>query len=914
MLGWLRRLVGTSRDASVYGPSAKADLTADATSDGSYRRLAEIGRSRTDLQASAGSQRAEQPSVTVPPGPAVDGGARSGQHLSARPNPWVPNRWVDAQATGAHVASPPGVPGQATVPRSPSTSDVAARLLECRVVIRCGPQHRHRGSPGSRTRHRREDAQWVPPGSSVTVHGRVIPGMVYVGRFMPANPNGGWEADITAPCLVDPSLPVASARMPSPTEMGYWPSYSDITPEQRAAYLTWLATGKRDTSFPVGYAFLYFYALERRLLADAPSPSEEALLLAELERLREIYAASASFRNYSGALLQLLQARRLSAVPGGFAAWRPALSDSGRPRGLPLLLQMKVALQAGAGIPLDCDHALAAMLSIPPAQGGMPTSPGMSRTRDEFIELVRRRFAQRFPDDFLPPPRQDSRLTLGYQAAARHLEVAVSVQGVAQLPDPMSLNWAEMANLCTTAAKDLKPYAKLVGKDRDRAATMAAAMVLPSELADRGPAAAFRAWLDQLPQPVAYVPLPTLAQRCFGDVRSDLSLKQVREVSAMLARVGYGMEPDPTHGGDKPDQDVLLFRAGEAVLSPAFAQAALAMASLAATVSDPARMVADLVSRLRLSGPEAIRLTVRCRLSRDRPIAASKLKTLVATFPAQDRAKMAAMAASAAAASGEITHEITMVLERLFDACGVDRRKLYSVLHQSTAEHAVPATGPVPVQQDTSKVRTFRIPPQPDRAPAPSASSAPAIIPSERLPDSREANIRQPVSPARVLAPVPDEVPVDGVAAEARKDSEGNAGAAGLTIDMAKVQAVLNETRAVTEVLAPIYAEEAGSRPVAAGPPEGARQTALEDGSGRVSRFDGLNADHARLLQDLSAQDSWSRAEFEAKARALGLLPDGAIETINDWAFDAFDDALIEDGDPLTINMALLPEAPEEAA
>jgi hypothetical protein len=920
MLGWLRRLVGTSRDASARAPSATADLTTDPaeqTIDGSYRSLAEIGLSQEDLQASVGSQRVGQPSRIVPPGPPVDGGARSGQHFSAGPNPRIPNPWIDAQATGTHVAPRPGVPGQATVSRSPSASGVAARLPECRVVIRCGPQHRHQGS---RIRHRREDTQWVPPGSSITVHGRIIPGMVYVGRFMPTNPNGDWGADIAAPCLIDPSLPIASARVPLPTEMGYWPSYSDITPEQRAAYLTWLATGKRDTSFPVGYAFLYFYALERRLLAEAPSPSEEGLLVAELERLRELYAASTSFRNYSGTLLQVLQARRLSAVPGGFAAWRPDLSDSGRARGLPLLLQMKVALHAGAGIPLDCDHALAAMLAIPPAQGGMPTSPGLSRTRDEFIELVRRRFAQRFPDGFLPPPRQDRRLALGYQAAARHLDVAVSVQCAARLPDPISLNWAEMADLCTTAAEDLKPYARLVGKDRDRAATMAAAMVLPDELADRGPAAAFRAWLDQLPQPVAHVPLPTLAQQCFGDARSDLSLKQVREVSAMLARVGYGMEPDPTHGGDKPDQEVLLFRSGEAVLSPAFAQAALAMASLAATVSDPARMVTDLVSRLRLSGPEAIRLAARCRLSRDRPIAASKLKMLVAAFPAQDRAEMAAMAASAAAASGEITHEITISLERLFDACGVDRRKLYGVLHQSTAKHAVPATGPVPVQQDTSQTRTFRIPPKPDRAAAAGASPSPSIVSSEPLPDSREENIRQPVIPARVPAPVPDEVPVDGVAAEAhqgsepRKDGGGKAVSSGLSIDMAKVQAILNETRAVTEVLAPIYAEETNSMAVVPGTPQGARQTALEDGSGRVSRFDGLNADHARLLQGLSAQDRWSRAEFEAKARALGLLPDGAIETINEWAFDAFDDALIEDGDPLTINVALLPEAPEEAA
>jgi hypothetical protein len=31
------------------------------------------------------------------------------------------------------------------------------------------------------------------------------------------------------------------------------------------------------------------------------------------------------------------------------------------------------------------------------------------------------------------------------------------------------------------------------------------------------------------------------------------------------------------------------------------------------------------------------------------------------------------------------------------------------------------------------------------------------------------------------------------------------------------------------------------------------------------------------------------------------LLPDGAIERINDWSFDRFDEALIEDGDEVTV-------------
>ena len=42
-------------------------------------------------------------------------------------------------------------------------------------------------------------------------------------------------------------------------------------------------------------------------------------------------------------------------------------------------------------------------------------------------------------------------------------------------------------------------------------------------------------------------------------------------------------------------------------------------------------------------------------------------------------------------------------------------------------------------------------------------------------------------------------------------------------------------------------------------------------------------------------------------------MPDGAIETINEWAYEVLGDEFVEDGDPLSINVALLPDAPGEA-
>jgi hypothetical protein len=46
---------------------------------------------------------------------------------------------------------------------------------------------------------------------------------------------------------------------------------------------------------------------------------------------------------------------------------------------------------------------------------------------------------------------------------------------------------------------------------------------------------------------------------------------------------------------------------------------------------------------------------------------------------------------------------------------------------------------------------------------------------------------------------------------------------------------------------------------------------------------------------------------MEALCRGFELLPDGAIESLNEWSFDRFDAAIIEDGDPLYVQYDVLP-------
>ena len=104
--------------------------------------------------------------------------------------------------------------------------------------------------------------------------------------------------------------------------MGYWPSYDEITPEARAAYLQWLGTGRSHPSACIGYVFLFFYGIERRVLVDiANDPMlswEIPPLRAEVQRLLSIYGGNDSFHRYATrflGLLDVLTAAESSALP-----------------------------------------------------------------------------------------------------------------------------------------------------------------------------------------------------------------------------------------------------------------------------------------------------------------------------------------------------------------------------------------------------------------------------------------------------------------------------------------------------------------------------------------------------------------------------------------------------------------------
>lgn len=63
-----------------------------------------------------------------------------------------------------------------------------------------------------------------------------------------------------------------------------------------------------------------------------------------------------------------------------------------------------------------------------------------------------------------------------------------------------------------------------------------------------------------------------------------------------------------------------------------------------------------------------------------------------------------------------------------------------------------------------------------------------------------------------------------------------------------------------------------------------------------------LDASHGQLLKDMLNRRSWAREELQKKVAQYDLMLEGAIETLNEAAFDAFGAGLIEGDDPFEIN------------
>jgi tellurite resistance protein len=644
-------------------------------------------------------------------------------------------------------------------------------------------------------------------------------------------------------CLVDPSCKVAnSGGDPQGNTLPYWPSYQSISPTARRTYLQWLEGGRNDASIGIGYVFIFFYGLERRLFVDG-AKDEAPALIDEVRRLLALHGSNFSFKSYATKFLDVAEVVRASDI------FRPALSpDLRNGYEMPLSVRLYLGRKLASREAFDSKDSLLWVLSLPDTNLRTPAT----RCFEELAELWSIRFAERHPEGIkVRSPK--TRLKLEYRAASGGFECKVNVSdGTGPLPDIAAISapldgLRDILNSCT---EELASYSRLLGRTPDAKGTIDAAFLLPKELLTSpsvmGTAVVKR--LDHLfgGRGLAAVSFPQLA-KALGlrhDSTGKLSTGMCNQIGAFLDKLDIGFEPDRRYGSRNlaAEGRVLLFKARQGApvdgTAPAFV-AARAMVDVAALAA-----VAD--GKVDASEFEAIKAEIRAfpglsGVERGRLMAHAS--TLLADVPSQKQAMqklrqissrarddVVRSATAAVLADGYASPDEVKFLERLFKSMGLPVEEVYSVLHRGS----VVVDGPIAV-----------------------------------IPERRAGGVPIPPRPATNVS-------------------------SGLRIDHARLERIRTETSAVSELLAGIFVED---EPAPAQP----YPSQKDDAPNGKSVFDGLDAAHSALLSKLLAAGEMDRRRFEETARGLRLLPDGAIETINDWGFERFDEPLIEDEDSILV-------------
>jgi uncharacterized tellurite resistance protein B-like protein len=686
----------------------------------------------------------------------------------------------------------------------------------------------------------RGPATWIPSGGSFTIDGRNVAGdLVYVGRVLPSASRMGVD-----PALIDPSLKIGWRHPDSVGQtMGYWPSYSAITPQGRAAYLNWLADGRSDPRAYIGYVFLFFYGLERRVLVDLGVDSNHpdvTAAVAEVKRLLRIYGYNGSFRGYATDFLEFAEAR--DVLRGSLEP--PNLDSLDHTWEVPLVVRVALGRFVAAGTPIPAGWALSWLRTDPISY----LRTAATRCADEFDDLFRARYRQRYGEGMVIRPTK-ARIELSYRPASAgfggHYEATLGdLPDVTKTDGPIG-KLKELASECTDA---LAAYSRHLGRDPQGRGTAAAVGLLPEELLARhggGVVSELKTWVAKLlaEQATATVTIDDIVARWSPGRTAKLTKTDTVGMAGLLAKLGAGMEPDVRFGGStpKPGTRVVLFRlTGHAPAAPseAYSTAALlvrlaaVLAAADGTVTDDERrhLAVHLEAVLGLDVAERTRLEAALEWLATEKTGLGGLKRRVEALDTKQREAIGRFLVDVAAADGQVTPDEITMLTKLYRLLGLDEADVYRFVHALEAGD----TGPVTVRPADSAGDRWSIPPRP----------------------------------------------------------VGAGTSSGVRLDEAKIAARREETAAVAALLSDIFVDEA--EPAAALP------DAIPQEPGSVP---GLDPAHASLVEALRTQARWDRAELESAAAERGLLMlDGAIERINDAVIEVCGEPLIEGDDPLEVN------------
>ena len=677
-----------------------------------------------------------------------------------------------------------------------------------------------------------EPGRWVGADETVNVGGiEIKDGFFYVGGQLSGL--GGYG---TEPSLLNPTLAI---NVSSPDYQGkqvfYGCNYNDISPESRAAYVKWLAGDRGNPEVHIGYVFLYFSGIERRLLVDdengaIPDHERDALIL-ELRRLKTLYGYDKYFNSYVTNLLShawVLNHQNDSTRPGSDLL----IAENEFTSAFEFLLSSTVK----EGSPVDSELALVWVKTHPDFSLRTPAR----RCEREFDALFKLRYGNEFGDGMEIETKTTS-LQIRYCPANSSLRgyqgIKLDSPDVSYLKRPIK----KLMDLAESCTNEIESFSRFVGRSGAFPDSLHAVSLLPDDLVASVSYARLnhlRTWFEtQVSESGGLISVKSIL-RHFGEyVPGKIDKKQADMLSNVMEKAGFGMVPDARFHGTRPDIDgkAVLFAGGHGndfSPSPTFRKVAtiLRLGALVACIDEhvdeaEVSLLENLITgneRLTETEKRSLRAYVYWRLNT--PANMSGLKKRLEVLDSKEKIAVSHILVGVALADGKIAPAEIKQLEKLYTSLGLDRSMVTSDVYTLSSNRT--PTPPVK-EQETSPQNPFEVP-----------------------------------KPA---------------------------GASSFSLDSDLLKWCEDETKNVQSILKTIFVDEdvLHERENETIPPTPQSDDPIQR----------LDLRHRHLYRELATKKTWSFEEIEELCENLQLMVDGAIEVINDWAYENFNSPLIEDDD-----------------
>ncbi|KAA1177312.1 TerB N-terminal domain-containing protein [Photorhabdus heterorhabditis] len=552
-------------------------------------------------------------------------------------------------------------------------------------------------------------ARWVQMGEGIAVGGvEIFGGHFYFGqRMKPAGKNlTGYYDDGSEASLVDASCKIKpTSYLYEDGSLGYWPSFSSLTPEARGAYVSWLASDRCDPSCPIGYVFIYLYGLERRALVDSRNENlpdvEFRNLFNEVCRLRSVFSENRSFRGYSS---QLLEAMSILRPDMDLAT---ALDrESGFSNGMHFKLALAKAVDQG--VPVSAELALTWVTNHTEYALRTPAR----RCAKEFAVLFKRCYTLKYGEGMVVKANK-TRLRLDYTPASPSLR-GVRLP-VPDLPDPSALKGpvqkiTTLADVCTD---ELDAYSRYLGRKGTSTDDTAAIMLLPAEIVNESAEkvlSSFKRWADEvILGKEGLAPVADFWAHMNAICPAKINKKEADLMQAFAQKMGYCLAPDPYYHHVKAEVDgsLVLFPAGEGARfspSPEFISAVMTLrlgvmvALIDNTLDQAEKKVLENAINNNTGFTDAEKRSLHAYLTWQlhTPANMAGMKNRIALLSAAEKLAVGKVIVSVACSDGRIDPAEIKQLEKMYSSLGLDPSTVAGSIHQhSTAEITPVSSAPV---------------------------------------------------------------------------------------------------------------------------------------------------------------------------------------------------------------------------